>query len=97
MTTPTHGELMRLADAYNAADWDYEPLTPPKEREALSTALTEVLAERDANALDAAKWKGATAVCIHALRSYQYGNGSGDLAKEVADKFDAAMKGQTHD
>ena len=28
---------------------------------------------------------------FHALRSYQYGNASPDLAKEVADKLDAAM------
>jgi len=27
----------------------------------------------------------------HALRSYQYGNGSGELAESIADKIDAAL------
>lgn len=34
---------------------------------------------------------GATQSAYHALRSYQYGNGAGDLAKEVADNCRDAL------
>jgi hypothetical protein len=34
----------------------------------------------------------ASTAALHALRSYQYGNGSPDLAKSVADHLQAALE-----
>lgn len=34
----------------------------------------------------------AAAAAVHALRSYQYGNSSPELAEEVADALEAAIK-----
>lgn len=61
--THTIESLMRLADAYSAADWEYELVTPPKGRAAIYVALTELLAERD---IIESKYQGMV-VCNEAL------------------------------
>ena len=52
---------------------------------ALNDSLMRVKAERD-TLLQAAE------AAFHALRSYQYGNASPDLAEEIADRLDLVLK-----
>jgi hypothetical protein len=69
------------------------PLTDEQKkaaREAINDAGGSV---RSATPAEAAQGEVAAALqaAIHALRSYQYGNGAPDLAEEVADRCERAL------
>ena len=53
------------------------------------TSAPQLRVERQRHQADLVK---AAIAAVHALRSYQYGNSSPDLAEEIADALEAAIE-----
>lgn len=95
----THEELMRLADA-QATERQHSHYHPELEaRAALSTALTEVLEERDALAKDAARyrWLRDKSNTVYLKDGPDDHGWFPSDSEDIDAAADAAMKGQTHD
>lgn len=65
------------------------------EIDALNKDLTAARAQRDYLEAGNKRLQDLLHSAVHALRSYQYGNGSPDLAEEVANSVEKALENKT--